>query len=91
MIDLSIYIYSNTAVGNELDIIFPRAHTYTATMDRQQGGATVKDMIYRFRTGPPTSRKDRDMARHNGTLMKRMWYDGDDIQPKRSAAGAALK
>jgi hypothetical protein len=59
------------------------------TMEHQ-GGATVKEMMYRFRTGPPTSRKNRDKARQSGKAPKRMWYDPEEIRLKHSAAGAKL-
>ena len=53
--------------------------------------ASVNDMIHRFRSNPPTSRRERDLARHNGTAPKRMWYDTEDLRPRFSAAGASLR
>lgn len=47
--------------------------------------ATVKEMIERFRTAPPTSRRHRDQSRHSGTGPKKMWYDSNELQPRYSA------
>lgn len=56
----------------------------------QKSGSSVSEMIRRFRNSEPTSRRERDLSRYNGSAPWKMFYDEQAIRSRYSALGASL-